>query len=305
MRKEQLKFTSHKITCDAWLFYPTKKMDKYPVIVMAHGLGGTKDLLLENFAREFINIGLAAFVFDYRFWGESDGKPRNMTDHKKLIEDWHSAIKTVRNIDNLDNDAIILWGTSFAGGLVLTVAAQDQRIKATISQCPMLDGRASSIEYIKNAGILSSIASGANALLDISKSFISNDAHYVDIFGKPGTVAAMATNDAWQFKLLNDIELPLRTKKPFYNKITARSLLNIGNYRPIEDVKHVKCLALFIICEYDTVAPAEAPKNAAKKMERSIAISLPLGHFDIYRGDGFTKNIYAQIQFIKNIVFKK
>lgn len=104
-------------------------MDKYPVIVMAHGLGGTKDLLLENFAREFINIGLAAFVFDYRFWGESDGKPRNMTDHKKLIEDWHSAIKTVRNIDNLDNDAIILWGTSFAGGWYLRLQLKINGLK--------------------------------------------------------------------------------------------------------------------------------------------------------------------------------
>ncbi len=304
IKKTNISFKSHQTTCDAWLFYPVNMQEKYPVIVMAHGLGGTKDMLLEPFVKEFVQLGFAAFVFDYRHWGDSEGEPRNMTDYTKLLEDWRSALRYVRNMPDIDQDNIVLWGTSFAGGLVLTIASEDHRIKAVISQCPMLDGRASSVEYIRNAGITRSLQSGVNALLDISKSFFNKEAHYVDIFGPPGTMAAMATEDAWAFKLLNDKELPERVKKPFYNKITARSLLNIGNYRPIEDARNVQCPALLVICEHDSVAPADAAKSAAKKMKQATTVILPLGHFDIYRGDGFRKNIATQIQFLKRHVLK-
>lgn len=303
--KKNVVFKSHGTNCDAWLFYPQKKEDKYPVIVMAHGLGGTKDLLLEGFAREFVKLGFAVLVFDYRYWGDSEGQPRNMTIYTKLIEDWHSALSYVRSISDLDSQNILLWGTSFAGGLVLTVAAHDHNIKAVISQCPMLDGRASTIEYVKNAGIVASLRSGIHALIDNYRNIMSKEAHYVDILGLPGSIATMATEDGWAFKLLNDKELPHLKNKPFYNKITARTLLNIGNYRPIEDVDKIQCPVLMVICEHDSVAPAAAAKKAANRMKKVHCTTLPLGHFDIYRGAGFDTNIAAQIQFLQEVILKK
>ena len=41
--REDINFYSKGIRCSAWLYLPNVDK-KYPVIVMAHGLGGTKEM---------------------------------------------------------------------------------------------------------------------------------------------------------------------------------------------------------------------------------------------------------------------
>src|SRR5690606_22239994 len=60
---------------EGWLFLPTTPNP--PVVIMAPGLGGTKDGFLESFAWRFVAAGVAALVFDYRCFGGSDGEPRH------------------------------------------------------------------------------------------------------------------------------------------------------------------------------------------------------------------------------------
>ena len=47
-----------------------------PVVVMAHGLGGTKDSGLAPFAEGLAEAGLDVLAFDYRGFGASEGEPR-------------------------------------------------------------------------------------------------------------------------------------------------------------------------------------------------------------------------------------
>ena len=47
-----------------------------PVVVMAHGLGGTVDSGLLPFAEGLAAAGLDVLAFDYRGFGRSDGEPR-------------------------------------------------------------------------------------------------------------------------------------------------------------------------------------------------------------------------------------
>jgi cephalosporin-C deacetylase-like acetyl esterase len=39
-------------------------------------------------------------------------------------------------LDGIDPERIGIWGTSFAGGHVLVVAATDRRVRAIVSQVP-------------------------------------------------------------------------------------------------------------------------------------------------------------------------
>lgn len=51
--------------CAAWLYRPSSERPQ-PVIVMAHGLAGVREMRLDAFAERFCQAGYACLVFDYR-----------------------------------------------------------------------------------------------------------------------------------------------------------------------------------------------------------------------------------------------
>lgn len=111
-----------------------------PALVLAHGLGATKELKLDVYASKFNELGYTVLVFDYRCNGLSTGLPRSLIDWDAQQKDWHTALAWVREQKNVDPEQVGLFGTSFGGGHVIQVGATDRRIKAVISQCPFTNG---------------------------------------------------------------------------------------------------------------------------------------------------------------------
>ncbi|KAF8058881.1 mog [Scenedesmus sp. PABB004] len=123
---------------DGWLHTPAEAASAAPrpVIVMAHGLGGDKSAL-ERYADAFVGAGFAVFSFDYRYWGGSQGEPRRWVVPDAQVEDWLSAVAYVQGLaGSVDPRRLSLWGTSFAGGHVITVAAKlgAGAVKSVVSQ---------------------------------------------------------------------------------------------------------------------------------------------------------------------------
>ncbi len=94
--RTEMTFDSHGTTCHAWYFHgggsPFAGERGRPVVVMAHGFGGTKDSGLEPFARRLAAAGLAVFAFDYRGFGSSEGQPRQRVSMRGQVEDYRAAI---------------------------------------------------------------------------------------------------------------------------------------------------------------------------------------------------------------------
>ncbi len=132
-----------------------------PAIVLCHGWGGMKEHLPRH-GRAFAQAGYVTLAFDYRGWGESDGKliPREPVPAQRIQT--HLQVQVVREVvDPFDelwdvrhaidfisgepgvNPARIgLWGSSFGGGLVVWMAAHDDRVGCVVSQVGAQDGRA-------------------------------------------------------------------------------------------------------------------------------------------------------------------
>lgn len=130
-----------------WL-YPSARCtpsNPGPALVLAHGLGATKELKLDVYAAHFHQHGYTCVVFDYRCTGGSTGQPRGLIDWSRQQEDWKCAIAYARQLENVDADRVGLFGTSFSGGHVVQLAAGDARLKAVVSQCPFTDGVRSSL----------------------------------------------------------------------------------------------------------------------------------------------------------------
>lgn len=116
-----------------------------PAIVLAHGLGRTKELKLDVYADSFNRLRYTCVVFDYRCSGGSEGLPRGLIDWTRQQEDWKSAIRYTRQLEIVDPNQFGLFGTSFSGGHVIQLAATDKNIRAVISQCPFTSGLRSSL----------------------------------------------------------------------------------------------------------------------------------------------------------------
>ena len=96
--------------------------------------------------------GISALAFDYRNFGESTGKPRQLLDISRQLTDWRSAVAFARTLPSVDPARIGLWGTSLSGGHVIEIAAEDPTIAAVISQSPFVDGPATLREQLSRAG---------------------------------------------------------------------------------------------------------------------------------------------------------
>jgi pimeloyl-ACP methyl ester carboxylesterase len=292
--RREVAFLSDGATCRAWLYEPAADVPPpSPCIVMAHGLGGTRDASLSPYAGRFAAAGFYVLVFDYRHLGDSDGEPRQLISMERQLADWGAAIAFARAIPGVDAQRIGLWGCSLAGGHVLVAAARDKRIAAVAAQCPMLDGAASARMAVKQAGLAMSMRMAGAALLDVARACMRKAPHYVPLAAAPGSLAAMATEDAYA-------ECMAIVPPGWRNEVAARLFFAMPCYRPSRYACDVSCPTLLIACAQDTVTSTKAVEQTAARMgNRAQLITLPIGHFDIYLGKWLERSIGEQLTFFK------
>lgn len=303
--REAFEFTSQGTTCRGW-FYAAQHEGRItpagvPCIVMAHGLGGTRDAGLEPYAQAFADAGFAVLLFDYRYFGASDGQPRQLLKVSAQLADWRAAIAAARGIDGVDADRVALWGTSFSGGHVVSVAAADTRIAAVIAQGPMLDGLASVLEVLKRNGLWHVLKLSLAALRDQLADLAGAEPYRIPLVAPPGQLAAMNTPDAY------DGYMAIAPDN-FDNRMTARMVATLALYRPGRKLARVACPTLIQICDDDSVAPAatsEAMIERADDNDLIIERHYHLGHFDIYRGAGFRRANADQLDFFKRALQRR
>jgi len=115
-------------------FYRPKTEHKPAVILMAHGLAGLRQFKLVQYAKQFAQAGYAVVLFDYRYWGGSTGRPRELVSISSQLDDWRTMIAHLQERKSIDSRRIILWGTALSGGYVLTLASELKNILPVVSR---------------------------------------------------------------------------------------------------------------------------------------------------------------------------
>lgn len=137
---EKVEFRAEDVTLRGNLYLPPDSDAPAPAIAMAHGFAGLKEMGLLEYAECFQKAGLAVLLYDHRNCGESDGLPRLDYDAVAQRRDYSAAVTYLQSRNEVNPDAIGVWGTSYSGGEVLAAAALDRRIKCVVSQVPLIDG---------------------------------------------------------------------------------------------------------------------------------------------------------------------
>jgi dienelactone hydrolase len=289
MDRRDVSFDSGGERIAAWLYGPDAPPG-HPIVVLAHGFGGVRTARLDAFARRFADAGMAALVFDYRHFGDSGGEPRQLLDIPRQLDDWRCAVAFARSVEGVDPQRVAIWGTSFSGGHVIEIAAEDHRIAAAVSQAPFVDG----LSALGAAGPRNMLRLTVAGLRDELARLRGRPPHRIPVVGPRGTVAVMNSPDAEPgYRAL------FSTRDEFRNEVAARVGLRVGTYRPIRHAARVACPWLVVVADRDAVTPPGSALKAAARAPRSEVRRFDAEHFDIYVGDTFERVVADELAFLE------
>ncbi|MFD3747461.1 alpha/beta hydrolase [Nocardia sp. NPDC058633] len=293
----QISFSSHGTTCDAWFFSPASDSpftgpSGSPVVVMAHGFGGTKDSGLAPFAQRLADFGVAVLAFDYRGFGASEGQPRQRVSMTAQAQDYHAAIAAAIAQSGVDPARTVLWGVSQSAGHALSVAADRTDIRAVIAMVPMIDGLSAGRNALAQVGIGAVARSAVTGVRSAIAGRLRGTPIMMPLVGRPGERAALTAQG--YFEAYTALAGPT-----WRNEVDAAVGLELGGYRADRHLDRVTAAVLVQIADFDRAAPPHAAAKAAFKARAEVR-HYPCDHFDLFAGNQWFEAALAhQLHFLR------
>jgi fermentation-respiration switch protein FrsA (DUF1100 family) len=286
--RHDVAFASGDTTCAAWLYLP-EGVASPPVVVLGHGLGGTREMRLDAFAERFAQAGIAALAFTYRHFGDSGGEPRQLLSITRQLADWDAAIAYVKSRPDIDGTRVAVWGSSFGGGHAITVSSRHPELRAAVAQCPFTDGLAGA----RALGPVASLRTFPLVARDLAAKVCGRPPVMIRLAAAPGSVALMTAPDAQPGY---DALIPAGMR--FRNEVAARFIPTAVRYRPGRAAKRIAFPILFCVSNTDSVAPPAQTLRYARSAPRGEIKTYDVGHFDFYVGEAFETVISDQVEFL-------
>ena len=130
------KITFHNrygITLAADLYEPKNAEGKLPAIAVCGPFGAVKEQASGLYAQIMAERGFLTIAFDPSYTGESGGEPRYVASPDINTEDFSAAVDFLSVQENVDPERIGIIGICGWGGMALNAAANDPKIKATVT----------------------------------------------------------------------------------------------------------------------------------------------------------------------------
>lgn len=133
---EHTKVTFHNrygIALAADLYKPKNAQGRLAAIAVSGPYGAVKEQVSGRYAQTLAEYGFLTIAFDPSYYGESGGTPRNLTSPEISTEDFSAAVDYLSVRKDVDAQRIGILGICGWGGFALNAAANDPRIKATVT----------------------------------------------------------------------------------------------------------------------------------------------------------------------------
>jgi uncharacterized protein len=176
------------------------------VVVAVGPLTSVKEQATGAYARALAERGYAGLAFDYRYFGESDGRPRQFEDPDANIEDIRNAATALLAHDRLTNLRLFGLGICFGAGPMVRAVAADSRFRAFAGVAGV---------YTDNAKTRARMGAAYQAALDRGR---AAERKWRET-GEAETIPAVAADGG-------DVAMPLREAYEFYG--TPRG--QVSNY---------------------------------------------------------------------------
>jgi len=287
-------FQSAGLRCAADLYLPDQvpKGTKQPALVIGHGFSVVKEALVEH-GRAFARAGFVTLAIDYRTFGRSEGEPRASLFPMNEAEDYRNGISYLESRPEVDGDRIGIWGTSFSGGLVMFVGALDRRVKAVVSQVPVVDG----YRWMK---LLRSEDQFHELLVaveeDRRRRFRGEKSRRIPVGGRPGELCGLPSDQSV-------VEFFAGAKalfKSWDDTMTLESVERILEWTPVSFVDRLTPRPILFLTTsgYDVVHPAWTIAEAYERAREPKRLTfLPFGQLELYAEPGLSVSLRHATEF--------
>jgi uncharacterized protein len=276
VRQDDVFYGSEGLRCAATLYRPARPTSqRLPAVVMGHGFASVRQMHLPRYAPFFVEAGIAVLAIDYRFLGESEGQPRQQVIPSCQREDFRNALTWLAMQPDIDGERLGIWGTSFAGGQVLQIAAFDRRVKAVVSQVPAISlwreiRRTTSPEA--REALLARLAKDRLARYE------SGVSEHIKITAPADTPSVLGPS-GYEWHAATETAHPT-----FHNEITVASLDAVYEFDPGIFVESISPTPLLmIVAARDQTAPAYLAEEAfGRALEPKKLVRYDGDHYDVY-----------------------
>jgi len=290
MAKRAVEFNANGVTLRGTFFTPDSGNGPFPTVVLAHGFSGVKEQALEDYAEVISKSGMAALAYDHRCLGASDGEPRQDIDPIAQARDFRQAITYVQTLEEVDAERIGIWGSSYTGAQVLMLGAVDRRVKALVSQVPLISGYRNLLR-----------AMPYDAYPDLLKTLDAERVHLLN--GGEPSVMQMCSDDptvpcafpgATTYRYLTEV----LTAENWKNEVTVRSIdwsmeFDVSPY--LERIGPTP--VLMIVATEDTTTPTDEALAAFHKITGPKELKLISGHHYLSYVENFDVTSKAAAEF--------
>lgn len=257
-----------------WFFHATERA---PTVILAHGFSALKECHLDRYGEVFAAAGINAVAYDHRGFGASEGRLRLEVDPEQQIRDMRDVITRVSALDGIDPTRIGLWGSSYAGGHVIVVAALDRRVRAVVSQAPLISGSRNARRLIR-----ADLLAGLRQMFDadrVARIGGAEPAMIPVVSGDPMAPCVMPSADAHAW-----FTETAKCAPRWENQVTLRSVEMFLGYEPGIYIDQISPTPLMmIIAKEDHVTVADEALAAYERALEPKALRMVAGgHFDVY-----------------------
>ncbi|MGD9921507.1 MAG: alpha/beta hydrolase [Pseudorhodoplanes sp.] len=272
MKIRDVEFLSEGDLLRGQLLEPEGRSARTPAVIMAPGFGASVNHSPIRYANAFVAGGLTVLVYDHPCFGKSEGLPRQDVDPVRQRRAFRDAITFAQRQPRLDPDRIGLWGSSYAGGHVLEVAALDRRVKCVVSQVPTISGFAQSRRRMNT-----------DAIRAMRERFDADRSRRMD-GNPPATMPIVSVDPAKPGYFNSQRAYDNYMVEGFCNEITVRSIELAWENEPAIHVGRISPTPLLmIVADEDEATPTDLALQAyAQALEPKQLLLVKGGHFTPY-----------------------
>jgi len=286
MNTERIHFYSEGDRLAGMVYLPAGSAEKSAGIVLCHGFTGIKESILPQYAEAFVEAGFAALTFDYRGFGESDGR-RGRLLWQEQAADIRNAVTYITTRAEVDPQRIGLWGTSYGGALAPYAFALDERVKACVGQLGFGDAYSAVADRMPPEQIATFLEMVEQ---DRRQRVLHNDPMYGDAMALAGDpeMTAFFEEEAKRLPQLEGREIMLQFLEAHLE------------FSPVEVIHKKGGRALLLIgAELDVVCPIDNYKalfDKAPEPKKWIVFE-GTRHFEFYEGEPAKRSAAEAVNF--------
>jgi hypothetical protein len=254
-------------------------------IVVGHPMGAVKEQSANLYATMMAERGFVAMSIDLPFWGESEGRTRNLVSPDMYAEAFSTAVDYLGSQSFVDRDRIGAIGICGSGSFVISAAKIDPRMKA-IATVSMYDMGAANRDALRHS---QTVEQRKAIIADVAEQryveFTGGEAKYTS-----GTVDKLTpTSNAIEREFYDFYRTPRGefTPKGSSPKLTTHPTLTSNvkfmNFYPFNDIETISPRPMLFITG-DQAHSREFSEDAYKRAaEPKELVYVPgAGHVDLY-----------------------